>query len=167
VARRKALTICRDAGQIKTRSWRVAGAGVTSLATAAETKGLGIGAVHGMSIAQGNDVFATVVRPGASNETSRRQLISLAANGAMSVYASAEIDQIPVFARLRQGTDATVAYKTGDGHLALAAWRFAAPGGGGAARTVLAAKVGVELPTQVRLTTIVPPDNDDPVALVR
>ena len=103
MARRKALTICRDAGQIKTRSWRVAGAGVTSLATAAETKGLGIGAVHGMSIAQGNDVFATVVRPGASNETSRLQLIS----------------------------------------------------------------VGVELPTQVRLTTIVPPDNDDPVALVR
>jgi hypothetical protein len=104
---RKALTLCRDSGQIKTRSWRVAGAGVTSLATASETKPLGIGVVHGMSIAQGNDVFATVVWPGASNETSRLQLLSLAANGSMTTYATAEIDQIPVFARLRHyGTDA-------------------------------------------------------------
>jgi len=164
---RKALTLCRDSGQIKTRSWRVAGAGVTSLATASETKPLGIGVVHGMSIAQGNDVFATVVWPGASNETSRLQLLSLAANGSMTTYATAEIDQIPVFARLRHyGTDAAVAYKTGDGHLAVAAWRFAAPGAGGAARTVLASKAGTELPTQFRLTTLVPSDADDPVPFV-
>jgi hypothetical protein len=38
--------------------------GVTPLASAAEAKALGIGVVHGMSIAQGNDVFATVVWPG-------------------------------------------------------------------------------------------------------
>ena len=164
---RKALTLCRDSGQIKTRSWRVAGAGVTSLATASETKPLGIGVIHGMSIAQGNDVFATVVWPGASNETSRLQLLSLAANGSMTTYATAEIDQIPVFARLRHyGTDAAVAYKTGDGHLAVAAWRFAAPGAGGAARTVLASKAGTELPTQFRLTTLVPSDADDPVPFV-
>jgi len=164
---RKAFTLCRDAGQIKTRSWRIAGAGVTSLATASETKPLGIGVVHGMSIAQGNDVFATVVWPGASNETSRLQLISLATNGAMTLYATAEIDQIPVFARLRHhSTDTAVAYKTGDGHLAVAAWRFAAPGGGGAARTVLASKAGTELPTQFRLATLIPSDADDPVPLV-
>jgi len=78
-----------------------------------------------------------------------------------------EIDQIPVFARLRHyGTDAAVAYKTGDGHLAVAAWRFAAPGAGGAARTVLASKAGTELPTQFRLTTLVPSDADDPVPFV-
>ena len=164
---RKALTLCRDSGQIKTRSWRIAGAGVTSLATAAEAKPLGIGAAHGMSITQGNDIFATVFWPGASNETARLQLISLALNGAMSIYATAEIDQIPVFARLHHhSTDAAVAYKTGDGHLAVAAWRFAAPGGSGAARTVLASKVGVELPTQIRLTTLVPSDDDDPVVLI-
>ena len=164
---RKALTLCRDSGQIKTRSWRVAGAGVTSLATASETKPLGIGVVHGMSIAQGNDVFATVVWPGASNDTSRLQLLSLAANGSMTTYASAEIDQIPVFARLRHyGTDAAVAYKTGDGHLAVAAWRLAAPGAGGAARTVLASKASTELPTQFRLSTLIPSDADDPVPFV-
>jgi len=164
---RKALTLCRDSGQIKTRSWRVAGAGVTSLATASETKPLGIGVVHGMSIAQGNDVFATVVWPGASNDTSRLQLLSLAANGSMTTYAIAEIDQIPVFARLRHyGTDAAVAYKTGDGHLAVAAWRLAAPGAGGAARTVLASKASTELPTQFRLSTLIPSDADDPVPFV-
>ena len=164
---RKALTLWRDAGQIKTRSWRVAGAGVTSLATVSETKPLGIGAVHGMSIAQGTDVFATVVWPGASNETSRLQLVSLAANGTMTTYGTAEIDQMPVFARLRHhGTDAAVAYKTGDGHLAVAAWRFAAPGAGGAARTVLASKAGTEQPTQFRLTTLIPSDADEPVSLV-
>ena len=164
---RKALTLWRESGQIKTRSWRIAGAGVTSLATASETKPLGIGVVHGMSIAQGNDIFATVVWPGASNETSRLQLISLTANGSMTTYATAEIAQTPVFARLRHhGTDAAVAYKTGDGHLAVAAWRFAAPGAGGAARTVLASKAGTELPTQFRLTTLVPSDDDDPVPFV-
>jgi len=59
---RKVLTLCRDpvAGQIKTHSWRVGSMGVTSLASAAETKLLGIGVVHGMSVAQNNDVFATV-----------------------------------------------------------------------------------------------------------
>ncbi|MEP7101434.1 MAG: hypothetical protein ABI781_13050, partial [Burkholderiales bacterium] len=36
----------------------------------------------------------------------------------------------------------------------------------GAARTVLASKVGLELPTQFRLTTLVPSDADDPVPLV-
>ena len=98
-----------------------------------------------------------------SNETSRLQLISLAANGSMTTYATAEIVQTPVFARLRRhGADAAVAYKTGDGHLAVAAWRFAAPGAGGAARTVLASKAGTELPTQFRLTTLVPSDDDDP-----
>lgn len=164
---RKAMTLCRDSGQIKTRSWRVGGAGVTSLATAAESKPLGIGVVHGMSIGQGNDIFATVFWPGASNETSRLQLISLAANGAMSTYATAEIDQIPVFARLHYyGTDAAVAYKSGDGHLAVAAWRFGAPGGSSAARTVLASKVGVEQPTQIRLTTLLPSDQSYPVELV-
>ena len=164
---RKALTLWRDAGQIKTRSWRVAGAGVTLLATAAESKALGIGVVHGMSIGQNNDIFATVVWPGASNDTSRLQLLSVAADGAMTAYATAEIAQIPVFARLRHhGTDAAVAYRTGDGHLAVAAWRFAAPGGSGAARTVLASKVGVEQPTQVRLATLVPSDADDPVPIV-
>ena len=164
---RKALTLCRDSGQIKTRSWRIAGAGVTSLATATETKPLGIGAVHGMSIAQGNDIFATIFWPGASNDTSRLQLVSLAANGAMTIYGSAEIDQIPVFARLHHhGTDAVVAYKSSDGHLAVAAWRFAVPGGSGAARTVLASKTSVELPTQFRLTTLVPSDDDDPVPIV-
>jgi len=165
---RKAFTLCRDAGQIKTRSWRVAGAGVTSLATAAESKALGIGVVHGMSIAQGNDVFATVVWPGASNDTSRLQLTSLTAGGAMSVYATAEITQIPrVFARLHHyGSDAAVAYLSGDGHLTVAAWRFCAPGAAGAARTVLASKVGDELPTQFRLTSLLPYDDAYPVNLV-
>jgi len=167
---RRALTLWRDAGQIKTRSWRVAGAGVTSLASAAETKALGIGVVHGMSIAQGSDVFATVVWPGASNDTARLQLVSLAAGGAMSVYGSAEIAEIPrVFARLQShGTDAAVAYTTPDGHLAVAAWRFAAPGAGGAARSVLAHKEGLEQPTQIRLASILPTaDSDDnPVWLV-
>ena len=164
---RKAFTLWRDAGQIKTRSWRVAGAGVTALASAAETKPLGVGVVHGMSIAQGNDIFASVVWPGASNATSRLQLISLAADGAMTAYATAEIDQNPVFARLRQhGSDAAVAYKSPLGLLAVAAWRFAAPGSGNAARTVLASKVGTEQPTQIRLTTILTSDEDDPIPIV-
>ena len=164
---RKAFTLCRDAGQIKTRSWRVAGAAVTSLATAAESKPLGVAAVHGMSIAPGNDIFASVVWPGASNATSRLQLISLTAGGAMSVYASAEITQNPVFAPLHpHGTKVAVAYDTSAGKLALAAWRFAAPGSSGAARTVLATKASAELFTQVRLTTLLPPDGDYPVALV-
>jgi len=165
---RKAFTLCRDAGQIKTRSWRVAGAGVTSLASAAETKPLGIGVVHGMSIAQGNDIFATVVWPGASNDTARLQLVSLAAGGAMSVYGSAEIAEIPrAFARLHHhGSDAAVAYTTPDGHLAVAAWRFAAPGSASAARSVLAHKAGTEQPTQVRLASLIPSSDDDPVSLV-
>jgi len=167
---RKAFTLCRDAGQIKTRSWRVASAGVTSLASAAETKPLGIGMVHGMSIAQGNDVFATVVWPGASNDTARLQLVSLATGGAMNVYASAEIAEIPrVFARLQwYGCDAAVAYTTPVGHLAVAAWRFAAPGSASAARSVLAHKEGTEQPTQVRLATLIPSSgsDDDPVSLV-
>jgi hypothetical protein len=167
---RKALTLWRDAGQIKTRSWRVAEAGVTSLASAAETKPLGIGVVHGMSIGQGNDIFATVVWPGASNDTARLQLVSLAAGGAMSTYGSAEIAEIPrVFARLQShGSDAAVAYTTPEGHLAVAAWRFAAPGSASAARTVLAAKAGTEQPTQVRLASLVPASDsdDDPVSLV-
>jgi hypothetical protein len=167
---RQAFTLCRDAGQIKTRSWRVAYAGVTSLASAAETKALGIGFVHGMSAAQGSDVFATVVWPGASNGTARLQLVSLAAQGAMTMYASAEIAEIPgAFAPLQsQGCDAAVAYTTPEGHLAVAAWRFAAPGSAGAARTVLASKVGTEQPTQVRLASLVPASDsdDDPVSLV-
>lgn len=164
---RKAFTLCRDSGQIKTRSWRVAGAAVTSLATAAESKPLGVAAVHGMSIAPGNDIFASVVWPGASNATSRLQLISLTAGGAMTVYASAEITQNPVFAPLHpHGTKVAVAYDTSAGKLAVAAWRFAAPGSSGAARTVLAAKASAELFTQVRLTTLLPPDGDYPVALV-
>ncbi len=164
---RKAFTLCRDAGQIKTRSWRMAGAGVTSLATAAENKALGIAAVHGMSIAQGNDIFASVVWPGASNATSRLQVISLAVGGAMTVYASAEITQNPVFAPLQHhSSNAAVAYSTSDGKLAVAAWRFAKPGSSGAARTVLASKTSAELFTQVRLTTLLPPDGDYPVALV-
>ena len=167
---RKAFTLCRDAGQIKTRSWRVAGAGVTSLAAAAETKPLGIGVVHGMSIAQGNDVFATVVWPGASNTTARLQLVSLAAGGAMSMYGSAEIVEMPeAFARLHSyGCDAAVAYKTPEGHLAVAAWRFATPGSTGAARAVLASKAGTEQPTQVRIASLLPVggSDDDPVSLV-
>jgi hypothetical protein len=169
---RKAFTLCRDAntGQIKTRSWRVAGAGVTSLASAAETKALGMGIVHGMSIPQGNDVFATVVWPGASNATARLQLVSLAAGGAMSVYGSAEFVELPrSFARLQYyGTDAAVAYTTPLGHLAVAAWRFATPGSASAARTVLAQKEGTEQPTQVRLASLIPASDsdDDPVALV-
>ena len=167
---RKAFTLCRDAGQIKTRSWRVAEAGVTALAAAAETKALGIGIVHGMSIAQGNDIFATVVWPGASNATARLQLASLGAGGAISVYGSAEIVETPeAFARLQtSGGDAAVAYRTPEGHLAVAAWRFAAPGSASAARTVLASKVGTEQPTQVRLASL-PPASDsdnDPVSLV-
>jgi hypothetical protein len=167
---RKAFTLWRDAGQIKTRSWRVASAGMTSLASAAETKPLGVGIVHGMSIAQGNDVFATVVWPGASNDTARLQLVSLASGGAMSVYGSAEIAEFPeAFARLQSyGCDAAVAYKTPEGHLAVAAWRFAAPGSSSAPRTVLAAKAGTEQPTQVRLASVLPlgGSDDDPVSLV-
>jgi hypothetical protein len=167
---RRALTLWRDAGQIKTRSWRVAQAGVTSLASAAQTKDLGVGVVHGMSVAQGDDVFATLVWPGASNATAQLQLVSMAAHGVMSVYAGAEIAEVPeTFARLQTyGCDAAVAYTTTDGHLAVAAWRFAAPGSGDAARTVLASKVGTEQPTQVRLASLVPAsDSDaDPVSLV-
>jgi len=81
---RKAFTLWREAGQIKTQSWRVAYAGVTPLATAAETKPLGVGAVYGMSMAPGDDFFATLVWPGTSNATTRLQLVSLAADGAMS-----------------------------------------------------------------------------------
>jgi hypothetical protein len=57
---------------------------------------------------------------------------------------------------------------TPEGHLAVAAWRFAAPGSVGAARTVLAAKVGTEQPTSVRLASLVPASDsdDDPVSLV-
>ncbi len=164
---RKAMTLWRDAGQIKVRSWRMANAGVTSFAITNEAKALGKGVVHGMSIAQNDDVFAAIVWPGASNATSRLQVMSVAANGTMSVYATAEIDQYPVIARLRRyGTDAAVAYKDADGHLAVAGWRFAAPGGAGSARVVLASKVGVEQPTQFRLATMVPSDDDDPVPIV-
>ena len=167
---RKALTLCRDAGQIKTRSWRIASAGVTPLTSAAETKPLGVGIVYGMSTAQGSDMFATVVWPGASNDTAQLQLVSLDAGGAISVYGSAEIAEIPrSFARLQwYGGDAAVAYTTPEGHLAVAAWRFAAPGSADAARTVLAATIGTEQPTQVRLTSLVPTSGSDadPVPLV-
>jgi hypothetical protein len=147
---RRVLTLWREAFDIKTRSWRVADAGVTSLASAAETKPLGVGIVHGMSVTQGNDVFATVVWPGASNSTSRLQLVSVGAHGAMTIYASA------------------VAYKTPLGLLAVAAWRFAAPGSVNAARTVLASKVGGEQPTSIRIASLLPAsENDnDPVTLV-
>ena len=137
---------------------------------AAETKPLGVGIVHGMSAAQGKDVFATVVWPGASNATARLQLVSLDAGGAMSVYGSAEIAETPrSFARLQTyGGDAAVAYTTPEGHLAVAAWRFAAPGSADAARTVLATKVGTAQPTNVRIASLVPTsDSDaDPVPLV-
>jgi len=64
-----------------------------------------------MSAAQGKDMFATVVWPGASNATARLQLVSLDAGGAMSVYGSAEIAETPrSFARLQTyGGDAAVA----------------------------------------------------------
>jgi hypothetical protein len=167
---RRVLTLWREAFDIKTRSWRVAAAGVTSLASAAETKPLGVGIVHGMTVTQGNDVFATVVWPGASNATSRLQLVSVGAHGAMTIYASAEIAENPeTFARLQsQGCDAAVAYKTSLGLLAVAAWRFAAPGSADAARTVLASKVGGEQPTSIRIASLVPAsDSDnDPVTLV-
>ena len=169
---RAVLTLCRDAvtGQIKTHSWRVAYAGVTPLASAAQAKALGIGIVHGMSVAQNADLFATVVWPGASNATSQLQLVSLASNGAISLYGSAEIAELPrSFARLQwHGCDAAAAYTTPDGHLAVGAWRFAAPGSTSAARTVLASKVGSEQPTQVRITSLMPgsDSDDDPVPLV-
>jgi hypothetical protein len=164
---RKAMTLCRDAGQIKTRSWRVAGAGVTSLAAAAETKPLGVATLHGLSIAQNNDFFAHTVWPGASNDTARLQLIAVDANGAMNVYGSDEIAQPqPVFARLKHhSSNAAVAYLAG-GKVAVAAWHFRAPGGSGAVRTVMASKVGTETATQVRLATIVPAEGDDPPLLV-
>jgi hypothetical protein len=169
---RKALTLWRDAAQglIRTRTWRLAEAAVTPLMAAAETKPLGVGIVHGMSIAPGTDVFAAVVWPGSSNNTSRLQLVSLAADGTMNVYANTEFPENPrSFARLQtDGLDAGVAYVTPDGHLAVAAWRFAAPGSGNAARSVFAAKTGTEQPTQVRLASLIPPsDSDaDPVWLV-
>jgi hypothetical protein len=47
------------------------------------------------------------------------------------------------------------------GHLAVAAWRFAAPGSAGAARTVLASKAGTEQPTQVRLASLMPASDSD------
>jgi hypothetical protein len=74
-------------------------------------KALGVGVVHGMSVAQGNDVFATVVWPGASNATARLQLVSVGAHSAMSVYASAEIAEIAeTFAPLQShGCDAGAA----------------------------------------------------------
>jgi hypothetical protein len=162
---RKVLTLWRDAvqGLIRTRSWRVANVGVTSLASAAETKPLGVGTVSGMSIAQGNDVFATVVWPGSSNNASRLQLVSLAADGTMNVYATTEFPENPrSFARLQTpGLDTGVAYVTPDGHLAVAAWRFAAPGSNSAPRTVLASKTGTEQPTQVRLAALIPASGSD------
>ena len=169
---RKVLTLCRDpvAGQIKTHGWRVGAQGVTSLGSAAQAKALGVGIVHGMSVAQNDDVFATVVWPGASNATSQLQLVSLNAQGVIGQYASAEIAENPrSFARLQwHGTDVAVGYVTSDGHLAVAAWRFAAPGSSGAARTVLASKIGTEQPTQVRIAGLMPAsDSDDyPVTLV-
>jgi hypothetical protein len=167
---RRVLTLWREAFDIKTRSWRVADAGVTSLASAAETKPLGVGIVHGMSVTQGNDVFATVVWPGASNSTSRLQLVSVGAHGAMTIYASAEMAENPeTFARLQsQGCDAAVAYKTALGLLAVAAWRFAAPGSVNAARTVLASTVGGEQPTSIRIASLMPASesDNDPVTLV-
>lgn len=167
---RTVLTLCRDAGQIRTHSWRVGQGGVTSLAAAAETKALGAGLVHGMSVTTNNDVFATVVWPGSSNAVARLQLVSVAADGAMSQYASAEFAELPrSFARLQwHGTDVAVGYISPDGHLAVAAWRFAAPGSGNAARTVLAAKVGTEQPTQLRIASLMPDSDsdDDPVTLV-
>jgi len=167
---RNVLTLWRDAGQIKTHSWRVGAGGVTSLTSAAETKPLGIGIVHGMSVAQNNDVFATVVWPGASNATARLQLVSMSAQGVMTQYATAEFAEIPrSFARLQwHGTDVAVGYLTADGHLAVAAWRFAASGSGSAARTVLASKAGTEQPTQVRIASVMPQSDsdDDPVTLV-
>lgn len=79
----------------------------------------------------------------------------------------AEIEQTPVFARIHHhGLDAAVAYRTADGHLAVGAWRFTAPGAGGAARIVLASKVGTEQPTQMRLATMIQSGEDDPVPLV-
>jgi len=71
----------------------------------------------------------------------------------------------------QRSTDATVAIARRlrpEGHLAVAAWRFAAPGSASAARTVLAAKAGTEQPTQVRLASLVPASDsdDDPVSLV-
>lgn len=167
---RTVMTLCRDAGQIKTRSWRVGASGVTSLAAAAESKLLGIGLVHGMSVAPNNDVFATVVWPGSSNATARLQLVSVATTGAMSQYGSAEFPELPrSFARLQwHGTDVAVGYITADGHLAVAAWRFAVPGSSTAPRTVLASKVGTEQPTQVRVASLMPQSDsdDDPVPLV-
>jgi hypothetical protein len=73
------------------------------------------------------------------------------------------------FARLQsQGCDAAVAYKTPLGLLAVAAWRFAAPGSASAALTVLASKVGGEQPTSIRIASLVPAseDDNDPVTLV-
>jgi hypothetical protein len=160
---RKAFTLWRDAGQIKTQSWRVAYAGVTSLAMAAETKALGVGAVYGMSMAPGNDFFATLVWPGTSNAMARLQLVSLAADGAMSTYASTKFAESPLtFAPLHsEGSDAAVTYTTPEGQLAVAVWRFAAPGSGSPARAVLASKVGGEQPTPVRLANLMPDDDSD------
>ena len=74
---------------------------------------------------------------------------------------------MPAFARAQwYGCDAAVAYTTPEGHLAVAAWRFAAPGSASAARSVLAHKTGTEQPTQVRLASLIPSSADDPVALV-
>ena len=88
----------------------------------------------------------------------------------MTIYASAEIAENPeTFARLQsQGCDAAVAYKTPLGLLAVAAWRFAAPGSANAARTVLASKVGGEQPTSIRIASLLPAsdNDDDPVTLV-
>jgi len=88
----------------------------------------------------------------------------------MTQCASAEIAELPrSFARLQwHGTDAAVGYVTADGRLAVGAWRFAAPGSAGAARTVLAAKAGTEQPTQVRIATVMPlnDSDDNPLTLV-
>jgi len=133
---------------------------------AEETRLLGLGAAQGLPVAQNNDFFAAVVWPGASNDTSRLQLMSVATDGTPSTYATAEIDQKPVFARLRShATDVAVAYLNASFKLAVAAWRLAAPGSGAAARTVLASKAGLEMPTQFRLATLVPQDADAPVKL--
>jgi hypothetical protein len=63
---------------------------------AAETKALGVGAVYGMSMAPGNDFFATLVWLDTSNAMALLQLVSLAADGAMSTYASTEFAESPL-----------------------------------------------------------------------
>ena len=116
-----------------------------------------------MSMAPGNDFFATLVWPGTSNATARLHLVSLAADGAMSTYASTEFAESPLtFAPLHsEGSDAAVTYTTPEGQLAVAVQRFVAPGSGSPARAVLASKVGGEQPTPVRLASLMPDDDSD------